>query len=145
MADGDMVESLSYTGTDDGGISYALSQTKTTSSTVRIQKQRVPVQISTAVTILNINATEDGDAFSGISKVIIRNLDSTNFVTIGRLVSAGDEIYEKLPAGDFMCINTVDIDAATGGGGFGSFTSITSVTAVADTAACDIELFVFRT
>ena len=144
MANGDMVETVSYVGTDDGGISFSLSQSKTTSSVVRIQKQRVP-DSSTEVTLLSIAATETGDSFSGISKIVIKNLDSTNFVRIGRQVSAGDEIYEKLPAGDFMVINTVDVDAATGGGGFGSFTSFTSLVAQADTADVDIELFIFRT
>jgi hypothetical protein len=143
MANGDMVENLTYTGTDDGGISFALSQSKTTSSTVRVQKQRVVVDSAGEITLLTINATETGSAFSSISKVVIRNLDSTNFVRIGR-ASAGDAIYEKLPAGDFMVINDVNIEAVTTPG-FVGYTALTSVVAQADTADVDVELFVFRT
>ena len=140
-----MVETLTYAGTDTSGESYPFSQTLTTSSVARVSKQKVMLTTAVAPLIV-INAAEDGDAFSSISKIVIKNMStSLSAVTIGRLVSAGDEIYESLPVGAFMVINTVNLDAATAGGGFGAFTSLTSVVAFTPASTATIEVYVFRT
>lgn len=144
MANGDMVETYTLSGTDDGGVAYSISNSDTDASVVRIQKQRVPLT-TTQVVLMEKNATEDGDAFSDIDKIVIRNLDATDSVIVGRETAAGDCIYELLPAGKFLVINNLSIDAAVAGPISPSVADFTSLVAEASANTPDIEILIYRT
>lgn len=148
MANGDMVESLSYTGTDDQGTSYSLSHSKTTSSTVRVFKTLIPVVDSGEVDVLSFAAAAAGCVFTDISKLVLKNTDSTYFVRVRRADTGGDTFDEKLPAGDFTVINTRDINVeTTDATGFISFSSIDTVVAQAESGSTsiDLEVFIYHT
>ena len=72
----------------------------------------------------------------------ITNLSATNFVTL-RMTAGNDEYFVKVPAGDSFVLfdTTMDADSATGVA-TASLANIDSIKAVADTAACDVEIFV---
>ena len=81
-------------------------------------------------------------ADSTVDYLRITNLDSTNFVVL-RMTAGGDEYFVKIAAGDsFVLFETVmDADSASGVATM-SLANIDSIKAKADTAACDVEIFV---
>ena len=72
----------------------------------------------------------------------ITNLSSTNFITL-RMTAGNDEYFVKVPAGDSFVLfdTTMDADSASGVA-TASLANIDSIKAVADTADCDVEIFV---
>ena len=72
----------------------------------------------------------------------ITNLSTTNFITL-RMTAGNDEYFVKVPAGDSFVLfdTTMDADSASGVA-TASLANIDSIKAVADTAACDVEIFV---
>jgi hypothetical protein len=81
-------------------------------------------------------------ADSTVDYLRITNLDSTNFVVL-RLTHGSDEYFVKIAAGDsFVLFETVmDADSAAGVA-TATLANIDSIKAQADTAACDVEIFV---
>ena len=81
-------------------------------------------------------------AESTVDYLRITNLDSTNFVVL-RMTAGSDEYFVKIAAGDsFVLFDTVmDADSAAGVT-TATLTNIDSIKAQADTAACDVEIFV---
>ena len=72
----------------------------------------------------------------------ITNLSATNFITL-RMTAGNDEYFVKVPAGDSFVLfdTTMDADSASGVA-TASLANIDSIKAVADTADCDVEIFV---
>ena len=81
-------------------------------------------------------------ADTNVDYVRISNLSGTNFITL-RMTAGDDEYFVKVPAGDSFLLfdTTMDADSAAGVA-TASLANIDSIKAVADTAACDVEIFV---
>lgn len=74
--------------------------------------------------------------------VRITNLDTTNFVTL-RMTSGDDEYFVKIDAGDsFVLFETVMDTDDDAGAAVAALANIDSIKAVANSAACNVELFV---
>ena len=81
-------------------------------------------------------------ADSSVDYLRITNLDSTNFITL-RFTSADDEYFVKLAAGDSHIMFETVMDADNdSGAATASLTNIDSIKAQANTAACDVEIFI---
>ena len=81
-------------------------------------------------------------ADSSVDYLRITNLDSTNFITL-RFTSADDEYFVKLSAGDsFVLFETVMDTDDDAGAATASLANIDSIKAVANSASCNVELFV---
>jgi|TARA_Y100000310_G_C20593948_1_gene769533 hypothetical protein len=112
------------------------------------------VNIPTSETaVLVFTATNPGSATAiGLNEADVRliclaNLDDTNFVQITIISENGNECAHKLEAGHLIWIpvsaeGVVDVHDASATALTVSFDDITSVTALADTAACDLRVFV---
>lgn len=81
-------------------------------------------------------------ADTNVDYVRISNLSGTNFITL-RMTAGDDEYFVKVPAGDSFLLfdTTMDADSATAAA-VASLANIDSIKAVADTADCDVEIFV---
>tara|TARA_R100001509_G_scaffold154767_1_gene116659 strand:- start:4690 stop:5118 length:429 start_codon:yes stop_codon:yes gene_type:complete len=81
-------------------------------------------------------------ADSTVDYLRITNLDGTNFVSL-RVTAGNDEYFVKISPGDsFVLFETVmDADSASGVATM-SLANIDSIKAKADSAACDVEIFV---
>ncbi len=73
------------------------------------------------------------------------NKDDTNFVTLGVSETGGDTYFIKLEAGQSHIVNNDDLEVDASGGASSAFSEADSVSAKADTAACDLEIFVALT
>ena len=72
----------------------------------------------------------------------ITNLSATNFITL-RMTAGNDEYFVKVPAGDSFVLFDTTMDADSDSGvATASLANIDSIKAVADTADCDVEIFV---
>ena len=95
------------------------------------------------------NTTPQGDVFDFdlIKYARITNLDSSNFVTLKITNSESDEALFKLAAGESFVLNghasTTSFKEA--GGVDAALHSISIVEATADTASCQVEIFVAST
>ena len=81
-------------------------------------------------------------ADSSVDYIRITNLDTTNFVTL-RMTAANDEYFVKIGAGDsfilFESVMAADSDASVA---TATLANIDSIKAQADTASCNVELFI---
>lgn len=81
-------------------------------------------------------------ADSSVDYIRITNLDTTNFVTL-RMTAANDEYFVKIGAGDsfvlFESVMDADSDASVA---TATLANIDSIKAQADTASCNVELFI---
>ena len=81
-------------------------------------------------------------ADASVDYVRITNLDSSNFVTL-RMTSGDDEYFVKISSGDsFVLFETVMDTDDDSGAAVASLANIDSIKAVANSAACNVELFV---
>ena len=81
-------------------------------------------------------------ADNSVDYVRITNLDTTNYITL-RMTSADKEYFAKIAAGDsfilFEAVMDADDDA---GAAVPNLANIDSIKAVANSAACNVELFI---
>ena len=81
-------------------------------------------------------------ADSSVDYIRITNLDTTNFVTL-RMTAVNDEYFVKIGAGDsfvlFESVMDADSDASVA---TATLANIDSIKAQADTASCNVELFI---
>ena len=81
-------------------------------------------------------------ADSSVDYIRITNLDTTNFVTL-RMTAVNDEYFVKISAGDsfilFESVMDADSDASVA---TATLANIDSIKAQADTASCNVELFI---
>ena len=81
-------------------------------------------------------------ADASVDYVRITNLDLTNFVTL-RMTSGNDEYFVKIAAGEsFVLFETVMDADDDSGAATPSLTNIDSIKAQANSAACNVELFI---
>lgn len=72
---------------------------------------------------------------------LIVNRDATNFVRL-RVKDDGLHTFDvKLKPGEFFVLHSRDLNVSTTAGAFAAFTNLDTIAAQADTAACDVEIF----
>tara|TARA_R100001440_G_scaffold53376_2_gene73011 strand:+ start:24 stop:452 length:429 start_codon:yes stop_codon:yes gene_type:complete len=103
------------------------------------------VKVNTVEQSLILFDTAEGAgqfADSSVQYVRITNLDLSNFVTL-RMTAADDEYFVKLSAGDsFVLFETVMDTDDDAGAATASLANIDSIKGVANSAACNVELFI---
>jgi hypothetical protein len=78
---------------------------------------------------------------SDLAFLLVVNRDGTNFIRLRLEDTGGHTADFKVPAGQSLMIKTKDINVSATGGAFASFSSIDTIAAQADTASCDVEIF----
>ena len=103
------------------------------------------VKVNTVEQSLILFDTAEGAgqfADASVQYVRITNLDLSNFVTL-RMTAADDEYFVKLSAGDsFVLFETVMDTDDDSGAATASLANIDSIKGVANSAACNVELFI---
>ena len=140
-----LTEEITLNGQDKGA-----TNTLTVASVTEVSQRIINVPASEVV-ILAMGAAVAAGQFveSTIRYIRITNKDDTNHVTLVFRSESGDECVHKLDYGQSFIyagdnsggvVNTHDANA----GAIGSITldDLVDITATADTAACDLELFV---
>jgi|TARA_X000001382_G_scaffold23485_1_gene14381 hypothetical protein len=84
-------------------------------------------------------------ADSTLKHLRITNLDSTNFVQL-RFVRSGQQYYAKVEPGETFILGNSEMYAdATGSSSSEAFGNIDAIHAKANTAACELEVFIATT
>ena len=141
-----LTESIELNGVEQGGTS-----TKTISSVNEVSKRIVTVTSTEAEVIaFHASAISSGTFIEGDVRYIrFTNLDDTNFIVLTFKNENDDEFAIKLDAGHSFIypgdnsggvVDTMDAIAATGL--TLALGDLVNVTADADTASCDMEIFV---
>ena len=143
-----ITESISLNGSDQGA-----SNTLSISSINEVSKRIVTVTTTEAVIATFSSAVASAGHYVAADVRYIRftNKDDTNFITLTFRNQDNDEVALKLDAGRSFIWNgdnangmtsvfnaTQDADAASSA----NFGSLTNIQADADTASCDLEVFV---
>jgi len=141
-----LTESIELNGVEQGG-----TNTKTISSVNEVSKRIVTVTTTEAEVIaFHASAISSGTFIEGDVRYIrFTNLDDTNFIALTFKNENDDEFAVKLDAGHSFIYpgdnsgGVVDtMDAIDGTGLTLSLGDLVNVTADADTASCDMEIFV---
>ena len=135
---------ISLNGQDKGATNVL-----TIASVVEVSQRIVEVPLS-EITILAFQATNPGAGTfdeADVRYIRLTNKDDTNFIQIIIASENSNESAHKLEKGHSMLIavsdeGVVNVHDADSSALTVSFDDITSITALADTAACDIEIFV---
>jgi len=138
-------ESISLNGKDQGG-----TTSLSLSSINEISKRIVTVTTSEVEVIAMSTAASTGTYIEGdVRYMRFTNLDDTNHITLTFKNENNDEFAVKLDKGQSFIYNgdisggVVDtMDAVDGAGLTVSLGDLVNVTADADTASCDMEIFV---
>ena len=142
-----LTEAVTLNGQDKGA-----TNTLTIASVTEVMQRIINVPAS-EMTVLNFTATNPGSSTAiGLNEADVRyirmtNKDDTNFIQVTIISENSNECAHKLEAGHSIMIpisaeGVVDVHDASASALTVSFDDITSVTALADTAACDMEIFV---
>lgn len=140
-----LTEAITLNGQDKGAVN-----TLTILSVTEVDQRIVEVPTS-EITILSFQATNPGAGTfdeADVRYIRMTNKDDTNFIQLTFASENAAECAHKLDAGHSFILaadNTggvVDIHDASASALTVSFDDLTSITALADTAACDMELFV---
>lgn len=143
MAFGDGTLTIEFIGTDGQGDSFRDSETETfTSIGSFIARKNILISSAAAVSLLTFAASATGLAVTDIKKIIIKNLDSTNFIRIRRQDDSAMAFDEKLLAGRIAMFDNRSINVHATAGAFASFTSVDTIEAQADTADVRINMYV---
>ena len=139
-----ITESIELNGKDQGG-----SNVLTIGSIATISKRIIDVPASEVTIIAISTAVANGTFIEGDVRYIrITNLDDTNHVTLTFKDEDSTEFAVKLDKGQSFIYNgdlsggVVDTMHAGGSALTVSLNDLVDITAIADTAACDIEVFV---
>ena len=141
-----LTESIELNGVEQGG-----TNTKTISSVNEVSKRIVTVTTTEAEVIaFHASAISSGTFIEGDVRYIrFTNLDDTNFIVLTFKNENDDEFAVKVDAGHSFIYpgdnsgGVVDtMDAIDGTGLTLSLGDLVNVTADADTASCDMEIFV---
>ncbi len=140
-------ESISLNGYDQGA-----KNTRTIASIAEVSKRIVTVT-TTEATVATFSAAIAAGNYIAANVRYIRftNKDDTNFITLTFRNQDNDEVAVKLDYGQSMILNgdnsngmtavfnaTEDADAASSS----NFGSLTNIQADADSASCDLEMFI---
>ena len=83
---------------------------------------------------------------TNVKYIRLTNKDDTNFITIGFLAANNKSAYLKLEAGQTFTFYNDDLDCDdASSAAFDSFSEINTINAKADTASCDLEVFIAST
>ena len=140
-----ITESIDLTGKDQGG-----STTLSLSSINEISKRIVTVTTTEAEVVAMSTSASSGTFIEGdVRYMRFTNLDDTNHITLTFKNENDDEFAVKLDKGQSFIYNgdisggVVDtMDAIDGSGLTVSLGDLVNVTADADTASCDMEIFI---
>ena len=139
-----ITESIALNGKDQGA-----SNTFSISSVATVSKRIVDVPASEVEIIAMSTAVASGTFIEGDVRYIrITNLDDTNHITLTFKDEDNTEFAVKLDKGQSFIYNAdlsggvVDTMHAGGSALTVSLNDLVNVTAIADTAACDVEVFV---
>ena len=127
------------------GAARGSTNTQTVSGVTEVFHRIIDVGTAATQEVCAFAAAKGGWQFADgtVLHLRITNLDATNFVELVVTESSVQEYAVKLEAGDsFILGNSVADANADGVGAAPSFTNIDSITAKADTAECQLELFV---
>ena len=142
-----ITEAISLNGQDKGS-----TNALTIASVLEVLQRIVNVPTS-EVEVLAFEATNPGTLTTiGLNEADVRyirltNKDDANFIQITIISENSNECAHKLEAGHSMLIpisneGVVDVHDASATALTVSFDDITSITALADTAVCDLQIFV---
>ena len=140
-----LTEAISLNGKDQGATSSF-----TVASINEIYKHIVTAT-TTATTFLKFGSAASAGTLirSDVSYLRLTNLDDTNFVTVGLSDDSADTAYFKLEKGQSIIIGGTDegpqVDIHASAGAFAAWASVDSLILDADTASCDVEIFVAMT
>ena len=140
-----LTEAISLNGKDQGATSSF-----TVASINEIYKHIVTAT-TTATTFLKFGSAASAGTLirSDVSYLRLTNLDDTNFVTVGLSDDSADTAYFKLEKKQSIIIGGTDegpqIDIHASAGAFAAWASVDSLILDADTASCDVEIFVAMT
>jgi len=142
-----LTEAISLNGYDQGS-----QNTLTISSVTEVSKRIVTVTTTEAVIATFSAAVAAGNYIAtNVRYIRFTNKDDTNFITLTFRNQDNDEVAIKLDYGQSIILNgdnangmaaifnaTEDADAASSA----NFGSLTNIQADADTASCDMEMFI---
>ena len=142
-----LTETITLNGQDKGA-----TNTLTINSVTEVLQRIVAVPTS-EMTVLVFTATTPGSStVIGLNEADVRyirltNKDDTNFIQITIISENANECAHKLEAGHSLMIpvsaeGVVNVHDASATALTVSFDDVTSITALADTAECDMEIFV---
>ena len=104
------------------------------------------------VSILALSSSAGAGTYNtgGVKYIRLTNLDDTNYVTLsfrsGSIGWASGSKYEvKLEAKRTMMFNNASLSGSARAAAFNSFSDFTSLDATANSAACEVEMFVATT
>lgn len=125
-----------------GNSQYTTTFTETVAANKDPIKQVIPVT-TTTITILQVDASLGPGNLLSLKKIVFKNHDAANVITLGFLTTGGDTFYVVLKPGDVFHFGDIRTDANVTGAAaaaLAAFTSIDTITARADTAECDLEI-----
>jgi len=133
-----ITESCTLNGADQGG-----THTLTVSSVTQISKSIINVGTSVA-DILGFGSVNAQGQFvrTSVKYIRVTNLDDTNFIVLGLSKTGADTFFIKLEPSKTIMFGNDDLEIHATGGAFSAFVEADNISAQADTAACDLELFV---
>ena len=127
------------------GTSHGATNTQTITGVTDVLHRIVDVPTSGYIDLVNFASAASGVAIAdGTAKhVRITNLDATNFVTLRVRETDVQEYFVKIEAKDsFILGNSVGDANDAGTGAAVSFTNVDEIEALADTASCEVEIFI---
>ena len=140
-----LTESLTIDGRDYGGSSSS------TFSSIKNVTRRIETITTTEATIITFSTVIGAGQYiaANIAYMRFTNLDDTNFIVLTFANENDDELAVKVDAGQTFALygdNTGGmadmIDAIAGSGLTYSLGDMKSITADADTASCDMEIYI---
>ena len=141
----DLTESIILNGKDQGATN------KFTISSINEIYKHIVTATTTATTFLKFGTAASAGTLirADVSYLRITNLDDTNFVTVGLSDDSADTAYFKLEKKQSIIIGGTDegpqIEVKTDAAAFAAWASVDSLILDADTASCDVEIFVAMT
>ena len=127
------------------GIERGTTNTNTFASINEVDHRILSVLSSgSAIDVVNFgSAVSAGTYIAGdVRYMRFTNKDDANFIKIGMMDTGGQTAYLKIGPKESFILHHDDITANTGGSAFSSFTTMDKITAHADTATCDLEVFI---
>ena len=127
------------------GTSHGATNTQTVTGVTKVLHRIIGVKTSGYADMAQFGAVNSGVATisNQVKHFRITNLDSTNFITLRVREEGVQEYFVKLEAGDSFILGAAVIDANdSGSGASASLTDLDKIEAIADTAACDVEIFI---
>ena len=127
------------------GTSHGATNTQTVTGVTDVLHRIVDVPTSGYIDLVNFAASASGVAIADGSTLHLRitNLDATNFVTLRVRETDVQEYAVRVDPKDSFILGNSKLDSNDAGTGAAvSFTNIDTIEALADTASCEVEIFI---